>query len=223
MRFPAARVAEHQHVFPAIQERAVLQRLDVPRRLRRQTLQIEIAERLFQRQLRLLQQAGHAVLAPLLTFEFDQFKQVPLIAHRFPFRLTRFFLKAAPEYRQVQIFETFRQRGLEVRCAHSVTFDPLPSSSSKLASETSSTSMFVAAGTAAPSFRIPAITFAFSFPSPISPCSSTHRRMSSTRASPSFAASSNISRYRLFARTGAVSRSASHAIRKPLVGNNSSR
>src|SRR5581483_1443903 len=154
-----------------------------------------------------------------------QLMQVSLVAQRFPLGLPRLILEATAYRRQVQFTEILVQLFFEVGrgSAHCSTSAVPPSNSSKVASETGDTLTAVAGGSAVSSLISVRMVSAFSLPSPSSPSSSRWRSASSTRASPSLAATSRISRYLLLARMGAVSRSASHAMRKRLVGNRSSR
>ena len=87
MRLAAARVPKRRHVFFPVRETAVLKRFHLPCRPLRQTLQVEVIEGFFQWQLRLLQQSGDTLFAPLLAFEIDRLEQVPFVAERFPFRM----------------------------------------------------------------------------------------------------------------------------------------
>src|SRR4051812_30255883 len=97
MRLAAAWITEGQHVLPAVEKTAVQQRFDLARRLRRQTLHLEVLHGLFQRQPRDAEQLNDAVLSALLAFALHQFEQVLLVSQRLAFGLARLLLKAAPD------------------------------------------------------------------------------------------------------------------------------
>src|SRR5262249_9543321 len=148
MRLAAAWITERQHVLPAIEKAAVQQRFNLARRLRRQTLHLEVLHGLFQRQPRDAEQLNDAVLSTLLALAFHQFEQVLLVPQGLAFGLACLILEAAPDRRQVQFLQVLVEVFLPtLRLAHWVTPAGLPpSSSSKLARATSATATSVTGG-----------------------------------------------------------------------------
>src|SRR5437773_11337272 len=138
--------------------------------------------------------SNDAVLLSLLAFALHQFMQVALIAQRFPLRLPRHFFVRLSYRGQVQCLQTLRQFRFDVgRLTHRLTPASLKSWS-KLSRGTSAMCTSVRSGTWSQRSKNSAnASWLISVFLPAAVASS-RRRASSTRASPSLAASSRISR-----------------------------
>src|ERR1044071_722098 len=218
MTFPRSRIPEDQDVLFPAQKAAVQQRPELPGRFRRQPLQIEIRKRLLQRQRRIFEEPLDPGFPPLLAFPRDYLEQVLLIAQRLAFRTPRRVFIALPHRRQVQILEVSDQSRTDIRDrAHWRT--PISVHNwSKLARSTGATTTIVTSGS------VPSLASTSPIASTVitASASSSSRRAASTGTSPASAASFRILRYSLLDRPGAVSFSASYAMRNRLVGNRSS-
>src|SRR5450759_1707741 len=207
MALSRPRIPENQNVLFAVQKAALQQRPQLPRRFRRQPLQIEVRQRLLQRQRRVFQQPLYLGLPPLLAFPRDHLQQIPLITQRLPFRPPRRVFVALPHRRQMQILQMPDQRRAYIGgCAHCRT--PICGQNwSKQARSTGATSTIVTGAmlsslaSTSPIDSTVIITSAF--------LSSSSRNASSTGTSPASAASFSIFKYSRLDRPGAVSFSAS--------------
>src|ERR1019366_3447962 len=207
MALSRPRIPENPNVLFPVQKAALQQRPQLPRRFRRQPLEIEILQRLPQRERRVFQPPLYPGLSPLLAFPRDYLQQILLIAQRLPFRPPRRVFVALPHRRQAQILQMPNQRRAYFRSrAHCHT--PISVHNwSKLARSTGATSTIVT-GTIASSLASTSpidsiVITASAF------LSSSSRKASSTWTSPASAASFRIFKYSLLDRLGAVSFSAS--------------
>src|SRR5207249_5634063 len=203
-------IPEHQNVFFPVKKTAFHQRPHLPHGFRRQSLYIEVLQRLLQRQLRVFQQPLHPALPPLLAFPRDHLQQILLLPQRLSFRPPRRVFVALPHRRQVQILQMPIQRRTyfsdRVHCRTPISWHNW----SKLARSTGATSTIVTGG----------MVSSLASTSPIdstvitaSASASSSPKASSTWTSPASAASFRIFTYSLLHRLGVVSFSASYAIR----------
>src|ERR1019366_789187 len=193
MALSRPRIPENQNVLFPVQKAAPQQRPQLPRRFRRQPIQIEVLQRLLQGQRRVLQQPLYLGLSPLLAFPRDHLQQILLIAQCLPLRPPRRVFIALPHRRQVQVLQMPDQRRAYIGgCAHGCT--PICGQNwSKLARSTGATSTIVTGAmlsslaSTSPIDSAVIITSAF--------LSSSSRNASSTATSPASAASFSIFKY----------------------------